>query len=374
MAQNMPDWSELQPELLALIARRLNLIEDYSIFRTVCKSWHSAATKNNFNSDLPRVPWLMLAEEDGSSSCRKFFSLYNGMILKKRIPKASRKLCMESLGWLITVGEDEGEVSLLHPFSGVQIELPHQNSTADYSGRRTGNQCTFFKKAVLSASPSHTSDYILMVIDGGYIKFWKRGDLRWNKIILDLGTRSPRFARGRDLVYFNGYFYSVDCLGRIIVYDVAGPQYPRSLLVAQIPFGHRGFVGELYILESLESLFVVSRKGVHLRYFRDGTTDFRVFQVDLASGKGTETRELGDRAFFVGYNASISVQASQFPGIKPNHIYFTDHYLGSYQTFEEGGGLDMGVFNLADGSIQPHYNGVSLSRISPPTWVTPTLY
>ncbi|KAK4735275.1 hypothetical protein R3W88_009536 [Solanum pinnatisectum] len=123
MAQNMPDWSELQPELLALIARRLNLIEDYSIFRTVCKSWHSAATKNNSNSDLPRVPWLMLAEEDGSSSCRKFFSLYNGMILKKRIPKASGKLCMESLGWHITVGEDNGEVSLLHPFSGVQIEI-----------------------------------------------------------------------------------------------------------------------------------------------------------------------------------------------------------------------------------------------------------
>ncbi|KAH0703281.1 hypothetical protein KY285_017559 [Solanum tuberosum] len=120
MAQNMPDWSEL----LALIARGLNLIEDYSIFRTVCKSWHAAATKNNFNSDLPRVPWLMLAEEDGSSSCRKFFSLYNGMILKKRIPKASRKLCMESLGWLITVGEDEGEVSLLHPFPVFRSNCP----------------------------------------------------------------------------------------------------------------------------------------------------------------------------------------------------------------------------------------------------------
>ncbi|KAH0688258.1 hypothetical protein KY284_018811 [Solanum tuberosum] len=179
---------------------------NYSIFRTVCKSWHSAATKNNFNSDLPRVPWLMLAEEDGSSSCRKFFSLYNGMILKKRIRKASRKLCMESLGWLITVGDDEGEITV--------------------------DAGTFFKKAVLSVNPSHTSDYILMVIDGGYIKFWKRGDLRWNRIILDLGTRSPRFARGRDLVYFNGYFYSVDRLGRIIVYDVAGPQYTRSHMVA----------------------------------------------------------------------------------------------------------------------------------------------
>ncbi|KAG5618150.1 hypothetical protein H5410_017974 [Solanum commersonii] len=319
MVQNMPDWSELQPELLALIARRLNLIEDYSIFRTVCKSWHSAATKNNFNSDLPRVPWLMLAEEDGSSSCRKFFNLYNGMILKKRIPKASRKLCMESLGWLITVGEDEGEVSLLHPFSGVQIELPHQNSTADYSGRRTGNQCC--------------------------IKFWKRGDLRWNKIILDLGTRSPRFARGRDLVYFNGYFYSVDCLGRIIVYGVAGPQYTRSHMVAQIPFDHS-----------------FCRRIVHPRITR-------IIICSFAQGSPSKVLQRWNNRF-----SCFPVQASQFPGIKPNHIYFTDHYFGSYQTFEEGGGLDMGVFNLADGSIQPHYNGVSLSRISPPTWVTPTLY
>ncbi|KAG5593359.1 hypothetical protein H5410_043873, partial [Solanum commersonii] len=49
------------------------------------------------------------------------------------------------------------------------------------------------------------------------------------------------------------------------------------------------------------------------------------------------------------------VQASQLPGIKPDHIYITDDCLGAYLQFKEGGGLDMGVFNLADGSIQPHY-------------------
>ena len=88
----------------------------------------------------------------------------------------------------------------------------------------------------------------------------------------------------------------------------------------------------------------------------------------------TETRELGDTTFFLGANSSLSVQACQFPGIKPNHIYFTDDCFLTYLAYEEGGGLDMGVFNLADGSIQPHYNGVSLSRFCPPTWVTPTLY
>lgn len=119
MAKEMREWSELQHDLLVLIGKSLNLIEDYLNFGTVYKSWHSAATKNNFNSDLPRVPWLMLAKEGNDDSCRQFFSLYNGMILHKQIPKSTEKRCMESMGWLITVGDDEGEINLLHPFSGV---------------------------------------------------------------------------------------------------------------------------------------------------------------------------------------------------------------------------------------------------------------
>ncbi|KAK4735350.1 hypothetical protein R3W88_009611 [Solanum pinnatisectum] len=110
----MAIWSQLDYDMLFLIGRRLNLIEDYLNFGSVCKSWRCAATKDNFNSDLPRSPWLIL---------------YNGMILNKRIPKASGKRCMESMGWFITVGKEEGEINLLHPFSGVEIELPHQNTT-----------------------------------------------------------------------------------------------------------------------------------------------------------------------------------------------------------------------------------------------------
>ncbi|WMV21358.1 hypothetical protein MTR67_014743 [Solanum verrucosum] len=347
------DWSDLQQDLLFLIARRLNLIEDYFNFGTVCKSWHSATTKDNFNSDLPRTPWLMLAEEENDNG-RKFFSLYNGMILKKKIPKASGKRCMESMGWLITVGKDEGEISLLHPFSGVHIELPHPNTMENYEHDRTGDLWTFYQKAVLSASPSHTSDYVLMVIEG------------------------------------------MDYAGRLLDYDIAHPQ-PTRKLTAQLQFDTIDRQGQLYILESLGSLFVVVRHGVRFRDVQDdghgdrfpltyirfedeeedciyGTTNFRVFQVDLPDGKVTETRELGDRAFFIGHSASLSIQASQFPGIKSNHIYFTDDFWETYLYYEEGGGFDMGVFSLADGSIQLHYEALSLSRVGPPTWVTPTLY
>lgn len=85
------------------------------------------ANEHSFISNLPRVPWLMLAEEedgDGDddeddNTCRKFYSFYNDMIFKKRIPKTHGKRCMESMGWLITVGKEDGEINLLHPFSGV---------------------------------------------------------------------------------------------------------------------------------------------------------------------------------------------------------------------------------------------------------------
>ncbi|XP_060204686.1 F-box protein At2g26160-like [Lycium barbarum] len=383
----MSNWSELQYDLLVLIGTHINLIEDYLNYAAVCKSWRCAATKDNFNSDLPRIPWLMLAEEednkDDGNSCRKFFSLYNGMILKKRIPKASGKRCMESMGWLITVGQDES-ASLLHPFSGVQIELPHPNTTEDYERHRIGEPWNFFHKAVLSASPSHTSDYVLMVIEGNmkFVSFWRPGDLRWTRI-----NYRNYYHIHRDIIYCTGKFYAVDCNGVVLVYDVTNSS-PTQIL-AELPEHHGG--DQCYILESMGSLFVVVRYGVKFRPIKGGsdripltpmfddeetygTTSFGVFEVDLAAEKLNETKELGDRALFLGANTSLSVQASQFPGVKPNHIYYTDDYWESYLHYVEGGGLDMGVFNLANGSFEPHYNGVSLSRFCPPIWVTPTLY
>ncbi|XP_015162842.1 putative F-box protein At1g65770 [Solanum tuberosum] len=305
---------------------------------------------------------------------------------------------MESMGWLIMVGEDEGEISMLHPFSGVQIELPHQNTTVDYDNHRTGWKMGFIFKAVLSANPSHTSDYLLMVIDGNarFLSFWRPGDVRWTRVTWE-GINYNLFS---DLIYFNGQIYAVDYSGDLLVCDVAdvvGSEPTKGHIVAQIPLEPQHCRDHLYILESLGSLFVILRNGVQFRPLKDdseripltllpeeddevegelthGTTIFRVFQVDLAAGKMVETKELGDAGFFLGANASLSVQASQFPGIKPNHIYFTDEFFESYLSYEEGRGLDMGVFNLADGSIRPHYNSVSLSRFCPPTWVTPTLY
>ncbi|CAN4077571.1 unnamed protein product [Withania somnifera] len=294
----MVDWSELQHDLLVLIVKHINLIENYLNFGTVCKSWHSVITKDNFNT-----------EEEINNTYRKFYSLYNGIILKKWISRASGKRCTESMGWLITVEKDEGEISLLYPFSGVEKTKVKFNQTPV--------PWTFVQKAVLSANPDHTSDYIVTVSYDGCVQ----------------------------------------------VCDVVGFEPRKSLVVAQLA----PWIDGKYCI--LGSLSVVSQCGDDLSYVKNDRDEDEEEKEECLQNYANQG--FRDRAFFLGANASISVQASQFTGVKPNHIYFTDNCLGAYLHFKEGGGLDMGVFNLADGSIRPHYEGISLSRVCPPIWVTP---
>lgn len=273
-ASKMPDWSKLQSDLVGVILSRMDLIEDYLNFSSVYKSWHSVAKEHRFISNLPRAPWLMLAEEDDGdeddNTCRKFYSFYNDMIFKKRIPEAHGKGCMESMGWLITVGKEDGEISLLHLFLGVQIQLPHQNTTTLYEFNRTRFPWIFIKKVVLSANPSHTPDYVLMVIEGKTerLSFWRPGDLLWTRI-----TKSIRFGYFSDVIYFNGSFYAITYGGCIQVCDFTGPEPASIRIIMQIA---QCIDCKYYILESLGSLFAVMQSGVGLRYVEDDSERIRL--------------------------------------------------------------------------------------------------
>ncbi|GMQ05425.1 hypothetical protein CsSME_00050452 [Camellia sinensis var. sinensis] len=86
-------------------------------------------------------------------------------------------------------------------------------------------------------------------------------------------------------------------------------------------------------------------------------------------------RSLEDNhSLFLGHSASISIEVtSKFPGIKANCIYYDD-YAEQYWSFKRGGGKDMGIYNLEDGSRTPFYEGESFSRICPPIWVMPSFF
>lgn len=379
----MSNWAELLPDLLIRIAERFEFLEDFTSFRRVCKLWCSVAVKKHFKGSQ-LFPWLMLAEDDSDYRC--FVSALDGNLIGKLLlPEAKGKRCFETLGWLVTLSE-AGDMNLLHPLSRFQIPLPHISSFINYEDGGMRNNFIFIQKAVLSSQPcvsSKENNFVLMVISAcGYLGFWKFGDKDWTVIVTFKGSFY-------DVTYYKGQFYAVNTQGNIYVCDVGGRDPTVAHAVGGIPCEILEYK-RAYIVESKGELLVVVRDGYDSIFLGDygdedytdpndldesridyGTLEFRVFKVDLSNREWVELQSLGDNALFVGDNASICVQATKFPSIRPNFIYFTDDCWPSYVSFNRGGGKDMGIYNMEDRSVAPCYEGGSFSRFCPPLWVRP---
>ncbi|KAF7150374.1 hypothetical protein RHSIM_Rhsim02G0226200 [Rhododendron simsii] len=346
----MGNWAELGEDLLGLIVKRVALYEVFLSFHGVCRAWHSVAVDGNFKG-YEQIPWLMLSEKDNGNECQ-FVSLRKGSVIRTvNLPEARGKRCLETLGWLVTISED-GDMNLLHPFSRVQIGLPHITTFKDYEDGRMKNNIIFMQKAVLSSRPEDNADFALMVIYSGNGAFC-------------------------DIIFHKGLFYGVTFGGKVFACDVWGPHPTMARLVVHVVDEY--FKGKKpYIVESAGAILVVVRDG-SLPFVVDDssieyeTCDFQLFEVDLRNGgEWVEKTSLGENALFLGDNASVSVDASRYRGIKANCIYYTDDCWESYNDVKQGGGNDMGIFELEDESLMPCYNGESFSPICPPMWVNPS--
>ncbi|XP_060211020.1 F-box/kelch-repeat protein At3g18720-like [Lycium barbarum] len=216
----MAKWAELANDLIAQIANRVKLIEDFIAFGAICTSCRAAATKENFDVFSPQVPLLMLADKD--DDYREFYSLSKKKVSRIFLPEARGRECLPSEGWLCTVENNTGEINLLHPFSRTQIQLPPEKdiwALQDYEP--DGVPCHFMDKVVLSASPSVTSDYVLVVsyyAGNDCLAFWRPGDLNWTKIDIEPNSAVT------TMNYYKGQFYYLTWCGEVWVFEVAGPR------------------------------------------------------------------------------------------------------------------------------------------------------
>ncbi|KAL3629301.1 hypothetical protein CASFOL_026523 [Castilleja foliolosa] len=117
---------------------------------------------------------------------------------------------------------------------------------------------------------------------------------------------------------------------------------------------------------------------------RHMTIGFDVWKYDSKKGKFkyVDCLSLGDWAIFVGsHNHSVAIQANEFPGAKPNSIYFTDgHFTGTLKGGDDDrlfgfNGHDIGIYNYRDKTVSPCYypcDAPSLKDILPaPIWFFP---
>lgn len=362
----MGNWSELHQDLLVEILKKIIFHEDYVTFGCICRSWLFAARNYNFSYKSYQIPWLMISEEN-FSNYKSFFSIWKDRIRDVYLPEARCKMCYSSKGWIITVDVDYS-MSLLHPFSGVKIKLPNIITIIS----RRGLCGHLIAKCALSSSPSVTSDSILVVIYGGRreLAYIRQGSNKiWNRI--DIRGFLSDYV---DIVFYNDKFYAVNIRGEILVFDFSGKEVAGHA-VAQLPseldernddYREKNM---LYLVECGGALLVVCRRAQYLiveNILHLSTFEFQIFEVDLRTNTWTVVKDLGNRALFLGYNSSMSVEIS---GGSPNSIYFTDIRF-ECDMLRSNVGEDNGVYNIHDGTIVPHFKGKFYSEFKDsPVWV-----
>ncbi|KAH0666584.1 hypothetical protein KY285_027790 [Solanum tuberosum] len=365
----MANLSELPSDLISTVAERVKVIEDFIAFGAVCISWRTAATRDNFDVSSQQIPLLMLADKD--DDYREFYSLSKHKVSRIFLPEVRGRRCFPSEGGWMFTDSCTGEFYLFHPFSRTQIQLPPQNALKEALQKDAEITHYTIDKAVLSANPSLTSDYVLVISDLTYgrgdLAFWRPGDVNWTKIVM------RRKARFNSLFHHKGKFYAFNYGGELWVFDVPGCSVPEPIVEPhrltrlKDPILHQPDTQYYFVEISGALLFLI--RFLNNTYTSDyETIKFKVFEIDVIKDQLNEINTLGDSTIFLGRNGATAMVT----GLKPNHIYFTDDVFESYFALEAGGGKDMGVYNFENGKVESFYSGVSLSPVCPPTWVNPS--
>ncbi|KAK2998931.1 hypothetical protein RJ639_024167 [Escallonia herrerae] len=324
----MSNWSDLQADLLRLIARRLASTLDRASFSAVCKDWSSlAASEPNFVPSPP--PWLILVEKSNStdSGCRVQIGLSafafgqpEEVTLELCCAEARSSRCIGSTGsWLVMADSDNTRsiMHLINPFSLQHIELPGVWP---------------LRKMVLSHSTSNKQDFIAMATrrDNNVLYFASKSSESWTGLF-----KLPQ--RCLDIASCNGEFYVLDNTGVVLRCDMSSTPYkpvimPVSDLLEALYTRH-----SRYLLECSGQLLqvITSPSG-----FRFGDEKFAIFRLDFTTGEWVGLTDLGSCSIFLGFHTSVAVLASKSSKFTPNCIYFID--------------MDntVGVYNLKDRNIE----------------------
>ncbi|PIA56621.1 hypothetical protein AQUCO_00700757v1 [Aquilegia coerulea] len=102
--------------------------------------------------------------------------------------------------------------------------------------------------------------------------------------------------------------------------------------------------------------------------------EFELYKLDFTNKKWEEVNNLGEYCLILGHNTSVSILASDYSdSLQKNCIYFMHDFTAGCSGTKTIMGYAMGVFDLEDRRIRPHYKGISTCFYSPPLWFIPTL-
>ncbi|KAL6572996.1 hypothetical protein OROHE_002472 [Orobanche hederae] len=240
-------------------------------------------------------------------------------------------------GWILTLSESDGELHLVKPFDYflANIHIPSNIETfSEYDQDKTYS----IQRVFLSANPSETSNFVLLVIVNYRLGFLRNGENHWTSINLDM------LIDYGCLGYFKGKMYVVNPNNKIHIWDPSGSA-EVILTLDDSTVKYLTQDATAYLVESTvgELLLIMSKNISPDDYIKDETPGFKVMRVDLSKRVCEDVKGVGKDAIFLDHNNTTAVAASDFPGVlKPNCIYFTD----------ENWGKDVGIYIVEDKSIE----------------------
>ncbi|OMO91935.1 hypothetical protein COLO4_18004 [Corchorus olitorius] len=357
----MADWSQLPPELLTLITKRLETRLAVLRFRSVCSSWRSSIPPK-----LYPLPKFLPSKTKGRFEYSLSHITRNTIYLV-RLPgnQTSDPRCC----WLVKIrdGTDRVGMRLLNPLSDSELKplpvnFPKVFDLTSFQVIELGHEFVarhdvHMDHPLEPQSRDYRRKVALMWFDNGdfimlalfsfsidYLAFLRSGEKDWTLL-------ENVYLNVQDIISFNGKFYAIQQDGRTIIID-------HSLNVNSIEQSGSHNSSKFLVqsdanLLAIEMIFNSSAGG-------DNVVGFRIFRLDEEEKKWHEIESLGDKVLLLGLRQAISVSASELSWGKGNLIFYS---IGKDKA--------MFVFDLENNSTSRLENCPAYFNLfwPPPKWV-----
>ncbi|XP_059653904.1 F-box protein SKIP23-like [Cornus florida] len=386
----MAQWSQLPPELLNLISKRLDSETDLLRFRSVCSQWRSTLPAQ---STHPTPSCFPILPNDDISDTNRGFYLSKRTIFRLGLPEPSCQT-PPSDTWLIKLEQDGRQrMHLLDPLSRFEFKpmptnFPRILDPSKFRVSELGHEFVLrpFASSIGDAGNlqmgkvafhSRVDGFVLLAMhDSGKLVLFKSGDTKWT-VIGDLTSPYD------DVILFEGQFYAVDNMGMTVVFYIDSS--PCVSLAANPFFGGDKkllvescgdlLLVDMYLSLGPEDYFGYSGVFEGCYLIERTAVRFEVFKLDREEQMWVELKSLGDQMVFLEDNCTFSASASDFPGCVRNCIFFTDNFFFSGRAENVMKNCGISVFNLESGSIVPFARCTGFSKLfwPPPEWVSSTM-
>ncbi|PIA43043.1 hypothetical protein AQUCO_02000471v1 [Aquilegia coerulea] len=389
-AESCSSWSQLPFDILEMVTKKFNSIEDLYSLGGVCSSWRSVALSIRKHKNKT-LPWLMLTANYNHTH-RDFFSVAENKIYRSNYPKAFYDCqCWGSpFGWLVTFAYDRQTFHLLNPFSPLspRLPLPTLRTFPSPPDRSKTLLSLFITKAVVVVLHSHNLEesnhhdqFLVFAIYGlsKNLAYSRPGDKIWTGVTFKETT--PSSSGGQlDIIHLNGQFYSVDSNGSIwLLCDVAAnaPNPPTAIPFASPPPMNEllkticGKSGKTISLLEMDAELHLAVRFQHRNTRK--TLLIEIFKCDASTREWQKLTTLGDYALFLGTCTSISIKASDYSAsiCTPGCIYYC---YDDYKNHAEIVPPDIGIIDVARREIEfLNVDDKRTYHFSAPAWVLPTL-